>query len=67
LNSTGSAASSTIADAFGAVVNSGTVSDPFGYEAQQGYYTDQSTGLLLTTFRYYDPAAGRFLNRDPIR
>gem|GEM_PF-1918587 len=47
-------------------MNSSAVSDPFGYEAQQGYYTDQSTGLILTTFRYYDPAAGRFLNRDPI-
>jgi RHS repeat-associated protein len=42
------------------------VSDPFGYEAQGGYYTDQSTGLILTSFRYYDPANGRFLNRDPI-
>jgi RHS repeat-associated protein len=42
------------------------VSDPFGYEAQAGYYTDQSTGLILTTFRYYDPGAARFLNRDPI-
>jgi RHS repeat-associated protein len=66
LNSSGAPTSSTIADAFGNVVNSATVSDPFGYEAQQGYYTDQSTGLILTTFRYYDPGAGRFLNRDPI-
>ena len=22
--------------------------------------------MILTTFRYYDPSAGRFLNRDPI-
>ena len=66
LNSAGGNTITSTADAFGAVVNSGTVSDPFGYEAQQGYYTDQSTGLLLTTFRYYDPGTGRFLNRDPL-
>jgi RHS repeat-associated protein len=66
LNSAGSNTITSTADAFGNVANSGTVSDPFGYEAQAGYYTDQSTGLILTTFRYYDPGNGRFLNRDPI-
>jgi RHS repeat-associated protein len=65
LNSAGSNTITSTADAFGNVANSGTVSDPFGYEAQAGYYTDQSTGLILTTFRYYDPVNGRFLNRDP--
>ena len=40
--------------------------DPFGYEAQWGYYTDNETGLLLLTHRYYDPTQGRFLTRDPI-
>jgi RHS repeat-associated protein len=39
--------------------------DPFGYKAQWGYYTDQETGLILCTFRYYDPSGGRFLTRDP--
>jgi RHS repeat-associated protein len=66
LNSAGSNTITSTADAFGNVANSGTVSDPFGYEAQAGYYTDQSTGLILTSFRYYDPVNGRFLNRDPI-
>ena len=66
LNSAGSCTTSSTADAIGVVTNSATDSDPFGYEAQAGYYTDQSTGLILTTFRYYDPGAGRFLNRDPI-
>ena len=39
--------------------------DPFGYEAQWGYYTDNETGLLLLTHRYYDPGQGRFVTRDP--
>lgn len=41
-------------------------SDPFGYGAKWGYYTDRETGLLLLTNRYYDPLSGRFLTRDPI-
>ncbi len=41
--------------------------DPFGYEAQWGYYTDNETGLLILTHRYYDPTQGRFVTRDPIR
>jgi RHS repeat-associated protein len=66
LNSAGSNTVTSTADAFGNIANSGTVSDPFGYEAESGYYTDQSTGLLLSTYRYYDPQSGRYLNRDPI-
>ncbi|MEM5768882.1 MAG: RHS repeat-associated core domain-containing protein [Bacillota bacterium] len=34
--------------------------------AQWGYYTDTETGLILCTHRYYDPANGRWLTRDPI-
>jgi RHS repeat-associated protein len=45
---------------------SGTLSEPFGYKGQFGYYTDDETGLQLLTHRYYDPTAGRFLTRDPI-
>jgi RHS repeat-associated protein len=45
---------------------SGSLSDPFGYKAQTGYYTDMETGLQLLTHRYYDPQTGRFLTRDPI-
>jgi RHS repeat-associated protein len=65
LNSSGSCTVSSITDSFGLVTNGSSTSDPFGYVAQAGYFTDVSTGLTLTTFRYYDPAAGRFLNRDP--
>lgn len=35
------------------------------FGGQFGYYHD-STGLYLLTHRYYDPKAGRFVNRDPI-
>jgi RHS repeat-associated protein len=46
---------------------SGNNPTPYGYKGQWGYYTDAETGLLLLTHRYYDPATGRFLTRDPIR
>ncbi|HET6387405.1 MAG TPA: RHS repeat-associated core domain-containing protein, partial [Armatimonadota bacterium] len=39
--------------------------EPWGYLAQEGYYTDSETGLQLLGRRYYDPGQGRFLNRDP--
>jgi len=45
---------------------SGTNPTPYGYKGQWGYYTDAETGLLLLTHRYFDPATGRFLTRDPI-
>jgi RHS repeat-associated protein len=44
---------------------SGNNPTPYGYKGQWGYYTDGETGLLLLTHRYLDPAAGRFLTRDP--
>ena len=40
--------------------------DVFTYGAQWGYYTDGETGLVLCGHRYYDPARGRWLTRDPI-
>ncbi len=41
-------------------------SEPFGYGARWGYYTDAETDLHLLTHRYYDPQTGRFLTHDPI-
>jgi RHS repeat-associated protein len=50
--------------------------DPVGFGGQFGYFTewetkpnttaDAGSSLLLLTHRYYDPATGRFVNRDPI-
>ncbi|HET6382407.1 MAG TPA: RHS repeat-associated core domain-containing protein [Armatimonadota bacterium] len=54
-------------DAFGQRTGTDNSADPYlGYESRRGGYTDPETGLTLFTFRYYDTANGRFLNRDPI-
>jgi RHS repeat-associated protein len=53
-------------DAWGNNLVTSSSTDPFGYNAQWGYYTDVETGLILCTYRYYDPSSGRFLTRDPI-
>jgi RHS repeat-associated protein len=65
-DSTGAVLSSDLYDAYGKRLSGGTSGDPWGFEAQAGYYTDAETGLVLCTHRYYDPQAGRFLTRDPI-
>ena len=54
-------------DAFGKEVRSTTYygiadSFPFRYSTK---YTDGETGLNYYGYRYYDPAKGRWLNRDP--
>jgi RHS repeat-associated protein len=66
LTAGGAVLTSHMFDAHGTGASSGATSDPHGYKARQGYYTDQETGLLLLTHRYYDPGTGRFLTRDPI-
>jgi len=53
-------------DAYGTELSGGNTGEPWGYGAQVGYNTDSETGLILCTHRYYDPGAGRWLNRDPI-
>ncbi|HEY3413121.1 MAG TPA: RHS repeat-associated core domain-containing protein [Armatimonadota bacterium] len=54
-------------DAFGARQLNGNT-NVFQYGAQWGYYTDAetTTGLVVCGHRYYDPATGRWLTRDPI-
>ncbi len=66
LDATGNVLSSDLYDAYGNLLAGGDPTDPLGYNAQAGYYTDHETGLTLCTFRYYDPSMGRWLNRDPI-
>lgn len=61
----GSLLSNHVFSAHGSTL-SGTLTEPFGYKAQFGYYTDMESGLQLLTHRYYDPSSGRFLTRDPI-
>jgi RHS repeat-associated protein len=64
-DSSGSVLSNHLFSAHGSAL-SGTLSDPFGFKAQFGYYTDIETGLQLLTRRYYDPSSGRFITRDPV-
>ncbi len=53
-------------DAFGNTVQqAGTLSGPFGFEADAQYQTDNDSGLTLVGNRYYDSAVGRFLQPDP--
>lgn len=53
--------------AFGVQVGHiGTTDTRYGYVGAEGYQTDAATGLMHLGARYYDPAIGRFLQRDPI-
>jgi len=67
LDSSANILNTNVFDSFGLRTSSGSSNDPYsGFESQYGYYTDSETGLALCTYRYYDPANGRFINRDPI-
>lgn len=44
--------------------SSGTLVNPFGFAGQ---HTDSESGLHYLRARYYDPAAGEFLQVDPAR
>ena len=61
----GSILSSDLYDGFGTRTSTGAA-DVWQFEAQVGYYTDSETGLVLCTHRFYDPASGRWLTRDPM-
>ena len=63
LSATGTVLSSSVYDGYG---GGGVTPDPFGYHAQDGYYTDVETGLVYCQNRYYDPGAGRWVTRDPL-
>ena len=39
--------------------------DSLWLAGQSGEYTDSETGLVLCFARYYSPAIGRFIARDP--
>ena len=68
LDGSGSALSASVFDAFGVRVTNDTSGDPFaGFGGQNGYRSESETGLQLLGLRYYDPASGTFLNRDPIK
>lgn len=63
-NADGSTQATYSYDAYGnRSTESGSSSVPFGYAGQ---YTDTDTGLIYLRARYYDPATGQFLTRDPL-
>jgi RHS repeat-associated protein len=50
-------------DAFGNVTATGGVSQPFMFTGRE---YDSETGMYFYRARYYDPAVGRFVTKDPI-
>jgi RHS repeat-associated protein len=63
-SSTGATAQSYKYDAYGQLTSTlPTVANPFRYAGQ---YSDPETGLQYLRARYYDPAAGQMLGRDPL-
>ncbi|MGC1184224.1 MAG: RHS repeat-associated core domain-containing protein, partial [Candidatus Dormiibacterota bacterium] len=64
VNSSGAVVVSYSYDAYGNLTSSsGTVSTPLLF---QGQYRDSETGFYYLQARYYDPATGQFLTRDPM-
>jgi RHS repeat-associated protein len=62
--SKGSVAATYTYDTYGNLSGStGSVTNPFGFAGQ---YQDPETGLIYLRARYYDPATGQFLSRDPL-
>ena len=65
-DSSGSIVNKYSYDAFGKVLSqSEGISNPFKYVGAFGVM-DEGNGLLLMRARYYDPATGRFISKDPI-
>lgn len=75
----GLGSTAALTDSTGAVVNryrydpwgqqiasTGTVANPYRFGGSYGSYTDVATGLVKIGQRYYDPALGRWIQRDPL-
>jgi RHS repeat-associated protein len=63
-NATGEAVGKFTYGAYGKLeASSGTATTPLGFAGQ---YTDPQTGMEYLRARFYDPATGQFMSRDPI-
>ncbi|HVF14431.1 MAG TPA: RHS repeat-associated core domain-containing protein [Acidimicrobiales bacterium] len=63
-DSSGEVTSTFTYDSYGrSTAATGTTSTPLGFA---GEYTDAETGFLYLRARYYDPATGQFITRDPL-
>jgi RHS repeat-associated protein len=66
-NSTGAVVNTYRYDPWGKLLGStGTVANPYRFGGSYGAYTDVVTGLIKIGERYYDPALGRWVQRDPL-
>jgi RHS repeat-associated protein len=64
VSSSGTVVASYTYDAYGNLTSSsGTATTPLLF---QGQYRDSETGFYYLQARYYDPATGQFLTRDPM-
>jgi RHS repeat-associated protein len=62
-SSTGAVVGTATYDPYGNLTASTGKLGPFGFS---GEYTDAETGFVYLRARYYDPATGQFLSRDPL-
>jgi RHS repeat-associated protein len=55
-------------DAWGNILQAnGTITNPYLYVGELGYYGDGDAGMYLLTQRWYNPLIGRFVVRDPLK
>ena len=66
LNAAGQVVSDAAYTAWGSINSPAAIATPFAWKGQSGQYTDSETSLVYCNARYYSPAIGRFLSRDPI-
>lgn len=66
LNASQAVTTSSMYSEYGAETSTAPPGDPMAFNARWGYYLDRTTGFYLCQNRWYDPARGRWLTRDPI-
>jgi RHS repeat-associated protein len=62
-NASGAVVATATYDAYGNLTASTGALSPMGFS---GEYTDAETGFVYLRARYYDPATGQFISRDPL-
>ncbi len=64
-NFSGAAIVSYVYDGYGNLVaSSGSIANPYGFTGEQQF--GEADSLVFLRARYYSPAIGRFISRDPI-
>jgi RHS repeat-associated protein len=61
-NNTGAVVGTASYNPYGQTTSTTGTTTPLGYDGQ---YTDPETGFIYLRARYYDPATGQFITRDP--